>query len=155
MGGGAKQGPYSNFMNKKSFHPASFWNQRKVWKAEEKSRQDAQRERELQAERVKEQSQFDVQGYALMSRADNLMERTRREVNFMYEPPPGFRFRTFGAYCWKVFGSGLATKEKRPRDTGRWKRANAKAGCSLERRTGRYWKKKKSQSRKMRQQQRR
>ena len=91
--GGGKQGPYSNFMNKKSFHPNSYWNQRRVWKAEEKARRTGERQKEIDAERTKEQQLADVRSYALMSKADNHIERTRREVNFMYEPPPGFQMR--------------------------------------------------------------
>ena len=138
--GGGKQGPYSNFMNKKSFHPNSYWNQRRVWKAEEKARRDGERQKELDAERTKEQQLADVRTYALMSRADNKAEYARRSVNFMYEPPPGFQMREWR----RAGGGGLGGWDGRPRQAGGhresvhvlWCRHSVRAGCEGKRGRG-------------------
>eukprot|EP00042_Codosiga_hollandica_P046577 m.491455 g.491455 ORF g.491455 m.491455 type:complete len:534 (+) comp57263_c0_seq1:153-1754(+) len=86
----------SHFMGQKDFHPASFANLKRVWIAEQKSKSEAKRDKERDAEYAKEQAIHDTRGFALAGRSANALERKKLTISFMYDPPPGFKLEKPG-----------------------------------------------------------
>lgn len=86
MGKGGKDAPFQNFMGHKFFHPANFWNRQRVWKAEEKQRQQEARQKALQYEQQKEQSIYEAKSFALLSKEDSAVERQRHVLSFPLPP---------------------------------------------------------------------
>eukprot|EP00123_Amoebidium_parasiticum_P003834 comp15152_c0_seq1/m.11850 comp15152_c0_seq1/g.11850 ORF comp15152_c0_seq1/g.11850 comp15152_c0_seq1/m.11850 type:complete len:430 (-) comp15152_c0_seq1:190-1479(-) len=75
----------SSYMNLKSFHPGNFFNQRKVWIAEQKAEAEKKKKAELE-------QQYKVEQHELAVKAQLLGEDTRKlELNFMYKEPPGLK----------------------------------------------------------------
>jgi hypothetical protein len=46
---------FHNFMSKKDFHPAAYWNVKKVWEARENVKMVKQKDEEMRAQYEKEQ----------------------------------------------------------------------------------------------------
>lgn len=78
------------FLNMKSWHPANKSNQKRIWIAEQKAKDQAQREREAAAE-VRQSAE--LQRYQQLAAAKGDAEAMRRldaqQVGFLYAPPPG------------------------------------------------------------------
>lgn len=56
---------FHNFMSKKDFHPASFWNLKKVWEAREKEKLEKKKEDDLRAQYEREQEHLNNKFVAL------------------------------------------------------------------------------------------
>eukprot|EP00002_Diphylleia_rotans_P019691 TRINITY_DN3809_c0_g1_i3.p1 TRINITY_DN3809_c0_g1~~TRINITY_DN3809_c0_g1_i3.p1 ORF type:complete len:185 (+),score=41.42 TRINITY_DN3809_c0_g1_i3:75-629(+) len=75
------------FLANKGFHPSNFANQRKVFIAEQKAADEAKKQKEREKQLKEEQSYMEAKK-ALSGVSTS--EDSKRAVNFMYEPPPGY-----------------------------------------------------------------
>jgi len=87
-GGGGKSA--LGFLNLKSFHPSNKANQRKLFMAEEKAKDDRKREKERNHELEREQ-ELAKNKQLVSSKQERLNAKAQHEMSFMYAPPPGFK----------------------------------------------------------------
>jgi CBF1 interacting corepressor len=76
------------FLNQKFWHPSSFRNQEKLFKAEQDAETAAKRLEESAKEVAEEQEFF--KNTELLSAADRTMLRNKQQLAFMYQKPPGY-----------------------------------------------------------------
>jgi len=78
------------FLNQKSFHPNNKANQRKIWIAQQKASENEKKEKERKKQ-LDEEHQLQGQLNTM-----NPLERqkTKAQLNFMYQPPPGLMLPT-------------------------------------------------------------
>jgi CBF1 interacting corepressor len=76
---------YNHYMCKKSFHPASRVNLKRVWIAEQKAEYNKKKEKQLTVHYEKEQAFY--RNNALLSKES----KDKLSVNFMYVPSPGMK----------------------------------------------------------------
>lgn len=80
------------FLNLKGWHPSNKANQKRIWIAEQKARDQQQKEREA-ADEVRKSA--DLQRFQQLAAAKGDPEAARRmevqQVGFMYAPPPGLQ----------------------------------------------------------------
>jgi len=88
-GGGGKSA--LGFLNLKSFHPSNKANQRKLWMAEQKQKDDIKREKERKIELEREQELAKNKQLMAVKKIDKVNAKAQREMSFMYAPPPGFK----------------------------------------------------------------
>jgi CBF1 interacting corepressor len=77
-----------SFMNQKSFHPTSKANQRKLWIAEQKAKEQEKREKEAQKQFEQEQQRWQHKSFLTMGKNEKF--KAINNVSFMYQPPPGY-----------------------------------------------------------------
>jgi len=81
------------FLNLKSFHPSNKANQRKLFIAEQKQKDDLKKEKERQLELSREQDVFKNM-QIISSKGDKQkakLQSAQAQMNFMYAPPPGWK----------------------------------------------------------------
>ena len=76
------------FLNQKFWHPMSFRNQEKLFKAEQDAEVAKKRKEEAQKEFQEEQEFF--KNTELLSAADRTSLRNKQQLSFMYQKPPGY-----------------------------------------------------------------
>ena len=76
------------FLNQKYWHPMSFRNQEKLFKAEQDAEVAKKRKEDAQKEFQEEQEFF--KNTELLSAADRTTLRNRQQLSFMYQKPPGY-----------------------------------------------------------------
>lgn len=80
------------FLNLKGWHPSNKTNQKRIWIAEQKARDQEQKEKEA-ADEVRKSA--DLQRFQQLAAAKGDPEAARRmevqQVGFMYAPPPGLQ----------------------------------------------------------------
>lgn len=74
---------FQNFMSKKTFHPGSYQNQKRVQDAEAAAEAKRKHDQETLAQYLKEQELFQQQSLVSRESKDKL------SLNFMYSAPPG------------------------------------------------------------------
>jgi len=78
-------------MNLKGFHPSNFANRKRAFIAEQTKEAEDRRRKEIEAEYAKEQAIHETKGFVLQGRASTEAENRKHQMNFMYEPPPGYK----------------------------------------------------------------
>lgn len=74
---------FNNFMSKKTFHPGSYQNQRRIHEAEAAAEAKRKHDQETLAQYLKEQELFQQQSLVSKESKDKL------SLSFMYSAPPG------------------------------------------------------------------
>ncbi|KNC84632.1 hypothetical protein SARC_03162 [Sphaeroforma arctica JP610] len=105
----------SKFMNLKSFHPGNFANQKAVWIAQERDKDDKKHQKQLQQVLQKEQQEHKL----LETTPHSIEERNRLALSFMYKQPPGLEY---AQEKLKLKDREMAKKRKREEED---KRMNA------------------------------
>ncbi|CAM9763666.1 unnamed protein product, partial [Choristocarpus tenellus] len=77
-----------SFLFCKSWHPATTWNQKKIWEAEQK---DAKRRKDEEIANKELVRETDRIRYNHMAGAKEEQDGATASVNFMYAPPPGYQ----------------------------------------------------------------
>lgn len=77
-----------NFLNQKYWHPMSFRNQERLYKAEQEA-ETAKKRKEAAAKEFAEEQEF-FKNTELLSAADRTSLRNKQQLAFMYQKPPGY-----------------------------------------------------------------
>lgn len=79
---------YRTCSHLKNRHPATTWNQKKIWEAEQK---DAKRKRDEEAANKELVRESDRRRYEHMAGNKCEPDASSQSLNFMYAPPPGYQ----------------------------------------------------------------
>lgn len=112
------------FLNQKFWHPSSFRNQEKLFKAEHDAETANKRKEEAAKEFAEEQEFF--KNTELLSAADRTSLRNKQQLAFMYQKPPGYE-----AMLEKEKTQAREAKEAEERERDQAEEAEARLAAGL------------------------